>query len=210
MMRSIAASMAQGTVYSLLVGATYKTVVDRDWDVTKLPAFSAFWAGFVVPSGIGWSLLNNRALKALSLPKDPIGLIKNFNGKFIAADIFLNHILYQIFIVTSMNFFLGALNYDKTRAQTKKDPKTAYKEMANHLQNIQKDLIFKRLQITAISYLIDIFASRYMRGYHTGSKFVFLKTNILNFYWHQYLIYKIESNPAFKLDATPEEVNAKP
>lgn len=111
-----------------------------------------------------------------------------------------------------MNYFLGALNYEKMKDQNKQAPKTAYKDISNHFSNIEKDLMIKRLQITAASLLVDIFAARLTRQYRTGSKYVFLKTNLFNFYWHQYLIYKIESNPAFKAPSISEQVNnvAKP
>ena len=210
MLKGVAMSMVQGSIYSVLLGTTYKAFIDKDWDMAKLPALSAFWTGIVIPSGIGWSIVNNKALKALSLPKDPIGLIKNFNGKFIAADLVLNHILYQAFLATVLNYFLGTVSYERTKAQNKLNSKDAYKAMSIHFQNIQRDLFVKRMQITAASLLIDIFASRLIRQYRTGSKLVFLKVNVLNFCWHQYLIYKIESNPAFKALPAPDETEIKP
>ena len=96
-----------------MVGGTYKIGINPDWNVKRLPCLVGFWSAVVVPTGILWSFGNNKMLKILSLPKDPIGLTKIVNKKFIIADLVLNHGIYQIIITYTLNLMFGLISYDK-------------------------------------------------------------------------------------------------
>lgn len=193
MLQAIGLSLFQGGVYSSFLGFTYKTVVNPEWDLQKLPYLVGFWTGLVVPSGIAWSFANNKMFSVLNLPRDPINMIRTINKKFIVADVFMNHIVYQVFLTYYLNFMFGLVNYEKTsKTSLKANPSAALKNINDHYKNIAKDLILTRVKITVASLLIDMWASRFVKSYKTGSKWVYLKNNLVNLTWHTYILYKVE------------------
>jgi len=205
----VLASLAQGALYSGMVGAAYTSFVDHDWNLQNQLKLTGFWVLFAVPYGIGWSSLNKFIFSKIGSRPEMVWNLAIWDKKAILTDFLLNQVIFQ------GGFVLGFFEYakrvfNKEESQIKQDAqqpeeiKTPEPKKDVYSEENLKELAIARLKITLASYFIDLWGPWISDAYLKNKKFRNVKDLLLAATWHTFVVHKF-FHPGAKVRKNAEE-----
>lgn len=200
----IISSLAQGTIFSGLVGGLHSAFTDKSWNLQDQLKLTGFWLTFVVPTGIVWSSATRALMMRFGGRPEMFINIGTNNYRAITTDFILNQCLYQGIVITALYKYLDYIQIKECKLPKKQESSELKGEVRPSGNEAEEELpldedpynsynnvalMSGRLKIIFASYGIDALAPRVSETYRKRSQPYFFKNLLLSLLWYNFALH---------------------